>query len=580
MISISFTPDSAHWFTFVGEVSLPYLSGDQSTGFWDIGSFCLITDPDFSDPLVRVVDARFGYLIQGKREWGALHDTDVFHLNAKGTLFVNELFSSGRVATNEDPYNYYTGTYVKDSPTSERLAIAAVPWGIDVEIPMSMTVPKVYASHSWRDSYKWYATHSIRFDGDWAILTTCQAADPYKMYAADNLPVSDDNPVEMLLSPTSTCQVQWFRRNPPNRAPGIYASPVIYGHGSTNSQPGVLFDTINRKSVSVEHLTPNALDSLPSDPCNQLVFERSLITQGSEQDSYRRAIECKHRIEDGALIQYVMQNFNVPIPQQDFGELGQDILKAQMHANSSILLTAIDLAMIADDVQSWMNLANYVRSFADKGADIVLKAILAIKAGSDAYLSTIYGIMPTYSDIKRVTDGIVKIINHDYRTPTRQHSRRASKQEGLLDTPVNTQLTLTCEVSQLPRGAIGDSMVGIYELHKWGLYPTSAMLWDAIPFSFCIDWFIDLGNAAKTFDNNIWTMYFPIQYCIQSQKRTWSPPVERLWPDLGVTGEIAFSYYDRYTSTVLPLPPIQTGEKSGPFTHWAEGTALVVQRML
>lgn len=102
-------------------------------------------------------------------------------------------------------------------------------------------------------------------------------------------------------------------------------------------------------------------------------------------------------------------------------------------------------------------------------------------------------------------------------------------------------------------------------------------IWDLIPFSFVLDWFIDLGDKLESLDNYYqMTQEHQIICSGRSIKcqRTMSTTQAGLRGWLGV---IDISYYERsYTDAVFE--PQFSLSSPQPFNHIVEGTALVVSR--
>jgi hypothetical protein len=204
------------------------------------------------------------------------------------------------------------------------------------------------------------------------------------------------------------------------------------------------------------------------------------------------------------------------------------------------------------------------------------------KLSSNAFLGQRYGILPTIGDFEALIGGITKIFDLG-NTSNSLHSQRSSAQTGApFGTVSSSTSTLTVEVDRFPRNCMGGVMSLISRFKKWGMYPSFELLWDIVPYSFAVDWFTDVNKTLAGIDQQIDLDYYPIQYAISTQKRSWSPSVSDLWPDFPVTGSVQFTYYDRSISQELPIPSIVVG-KQNPVNvkaHWLEATALVAQKII
>lgn len=112
-----------------------------------------------------------------------------------------------------------------------------------------------------------------------------------------------------------------------------------------------------------------------------------------------------------------------------------------------------------------------------------------------------------------------------------------------------------------------------------GAYPFLNTVWDAIPFSFVIDWFTRFDDVLETIDSNTILHSYAILSSISTRKSSATFPISVIFPELeGIAlGDITVIDYHRAVDKVPP--PIWLDLTPQSFTHWVEGAALIVQRM-
>jgi len=93
-------------------------------------------------------------------------------------------------------------------------------------------------------------------------------------------------------------------------------------------------------------------------------------------------------------------------------------------------------------------------------------------------------------------------------------------------------------------------------LESLGLNPSAANLWDLIPFSFVVDWFLPIGSVLSRLDayeNN--ALLRDVKYRIETFKVLWPLTKQELEDLIGnqfsVTTPIKYCWYDRRILTGL-----------------------------
>jgi len=106
-------------------------------------------------------------------------------------------------------------------------------------------------------------------------------------------------------------------------------------------------------------------------------------------------------------------------------------------------------------------------------------------------------------------------------------------------------------------------------------------LWDLVPFSFVVDWFIDLGSLLGRMDQLRDIDSYRIRLTGRSIKARRTLPASYLSGLRGALGAVTCSYYKRtYTRTsILPSLASYSSPSQSGFQHWLEAISLIVQRL-
>jgi hypothetical protein len=101
-----------------------------------------------------------------------------------------------------------------------------------------------------------------------------------------------------------------------------------------------------------------------------------------------------------------------------------------------------------------------------------------------------------------------------------------------------------------------------------------------IPFSFVVDWFVPIGDAASWLEDKHYLSTFKVHKAFYTRKVTWAS--KEIWAINGdiYEGSLSFKIYDRYCSLSLAVPPLRVDTPKGLHRHSVEATALVIANML
>jgi len=202
-----------------------------------------------------------------------------------------------------------------------------------------------------------------------------------------------------------------------------------------------------------------------------------------------------------------------------------------------------------------------------------LRNLRSLKERSGNYLAVQYGVLPTVSDIQEIVGAFKKIEpyidKNGFSTYNAVHS----------DERVSEDLSETLE--QRIKVAIADEDVEFIRLmnniHSSGFAPTLENMWDLVPYSFVLDWFIDIGGFLERIDSNLSLLRLDIRYATLSVKRNITMEVTPS-PSFPVSGTISVVTYRRWTTSRCPLPPLSLSSEITVSDHWLEAGALILQR--
>jgi hypothetical protein len=202
-----------------------------------------------------------------------------------------------------------------------------------------------------------------------------------------------------------------------------------------------------------------------------------------------------------------------------------------------------------------------------------LKNLEKLKTLSGNYLGMQYGILPTISDLKEIAAAFQKhkpyIDKNGFKLYTASHQRNSS------DSIYEFDLVQRIKI------AIEDEDNGFVDLmnrvESSGFAPTLENIWDLIPYSFVLDWFVNVGDFLERVDSKMRLARLNIRFATMSQKftKTW-----RIRPSANIPydGTINLVQYSRWTTDRCPVPPLFFQNTPTVSNHWLEASALLIQR--
>lgn len=203
-----------------------------------------------------------------------------------------------------------------------------------------------------------------------------------------------------------------------------------------------------------------------------------------------------------------------------------------------------------------------------------LKNWLSLKSNADRYLTINYGYLPTSRDIAELSSALKTLREN---VTDGQHycysSKIVSGQADFVIRKLERRLKIAYR-------SYDNALFDLFRrMDSWGTLPTFSRIWDLIPYSFVIDWFIDIGKSLESIDNSVRYHSLPLLYSTESTKDVRTGFGRIVEGTLFVDYVFETKTYQRINSEKVPLPEF-TWDASGPsIRNWIDGAALITQRL-
>jgi len=230
-----------------------------------------------------------------------------------------------------------------------------------------------------------------------------------------------------------------------------------------------------------------------------------------------------------------------------------------------------ELSDLVPDFRALASLPNLPLSEIQEGARIV----------GGEYLRTIFGIIPTVrlmGALPLLYRVMGTLANLEHRGLNLYGSFHHTF-EGEFGVKGKTQLTVRTKVSlnTIP----GPELTVLLNLHQLGIVPTPTVLWKNVPFSFVVDWFLNISGRLHAIESLSLLAACNISHFTHTYSFT--APIEKEWLDeTGTEAEsfngVSVKYFVRELSLVLPSPSITGYDFFLPTKPppWAASLALVI----
>lgn len=110
------------------------------------------------------------------------------------------------------------------------------------------------------------------------------------------------------------------------------------------------------------------------------------------------------------------------------------------------------------------------------------------------------------------------------------------------------------------------------------ILPSPENIWDLIPYSFVVDWFVPIGDMLSRHETSEYITTLPVHRVFLTQKHTSSVNKVEQFGNTTLQYNLHYKYYNRRCVSTLPYPSMHVDRPQGGLQrHWFEGTALLLQ---
>lgn len=285
-----------------------------------------------------------------------------------------------------------------------------------------------------------------------------------------------------------------------------------------------------------------------------------------------RISQTKIKIGWTDYVRYKLPELNRQLFPQELLEikhfLREDALRLEPHYEQDLLFG--DATQVAADnaLKFTGNTATLIKELLglkDTILDLyrLLQGDVNLKNLSSLWLSGRYGLKLTYQDTVDLAKSVLDEVKRDYELYSLSRGRAG-------DNPV-ARCILYFDPNT--RNGFAKAMSGLME---WDLFPSLANVWDIIPYSFVVDWFVDVEGFLSAIDTNTYLSTMNVFSAFYTLKTEWEVPVST-WH--GIQGNFWFTRFKRFSKNE-PIPPVPSFSGSLPSEkNIIDGAALIIQRL-
>lgn len=235
-----------------------------------------------------------------------------------------------------------------------------------------------------------------------------------------------------------------------------------------------------------------------------------------------------------------------------------------------------DLAMRASE-QANANSVNMLEFLKDmrRPTELIpkLRNLRNLKGLSGEYLGLNFGLLPTISDIRSIIGAFSTVSALDRQG---NHTYYASSNHVGSESIYKTDLVQHLKLAVAKEDNGLEALISAFE--SMGVLPNFENVWDLLPYSFLIDWVINVGGLLERFDASQRIERFNVDYVTMSQKLTVTLDLLPMSADNTLTGPIRTVHYHRWVSDQCPVPAMSLQFGLPAPSHWLEAAALLIQR--
>lgn len=215
----------------------------------------------------------------------------------------------------------------------------------------------------------------------------------------------------------------------------------------------------------------------------------------------------------------------------------------------------------------------YVRSIV---TFLITKKVSVPTDVGSSWLSARYGMRLTLNDSKSLVDAAKRALSQDLHafsvTRARSTEHLATTGRNIIDYKREATYKVYYNRKDDP------ALKVIRTAMDWDLWPTLANDWDLIPFSFVVDWFVDVQGLLEDLDNSVYEAYLSILSVLYTEKHIYVHD-----PDFFSSGSwkcvsCEHVYYHRRHSPSLHYAPLRLERGHLANINVIDGVSLVMQR--
>lgn len=245
------------------------------------------------------------------------------------------------------------------------------------------------------------------------------------------------------------------------------------------------------------------------------------------------------------------------IEEKHYGELAQD-------ASQAVNETNVNMISFVRDMRHPTEMIPKIRKLAE---------LRSLKKLSNDYLTVNYGVLPTISDLKEIYSAFHKAKPYVDRNGFKTYGAGFSDSKKV----DNVDFSLEQRIQLAIKDTDSELINLMNKIESIGFLPTAQNLWDLVPYSFVVDWFLGVGDYLESIDTSLRLMRFDIRYVTMSRKLTAKLTLQ---PNISFpySGSVEKVHYQRWVSDQCPVPPLSLTTTFQGFSHWLESSALLIQR--
>lgn len=292
--------------------------------------------------------------------------------------------------------------------------------------------------------------------------------------------------------------------------------------------------------------------------------------------------------------QFVGPNLDFMLPSNEWEQLGYDAINSADY-------TDMNLVALAGDISE---LPNFVKTLVEDGIKVAQDSAKMLRErdrakvadfaneASGFYLENIYGLNLTIPDTQAFFGIFKRAIEEASASESFVKKLRSRTQYNVNVHGFQLPCTMSYQARVRLRGNnISERLAScMNELYKWDAFGWDN-LWDLVPFSFVIDWFVKIGDLLADVDAWSKSRYYDLLSVVKSVKFDAVPlPAANFVACRDINGELvkldgfcSLTWYRRWGEFEFPPFPtadnLQFGDPSKLWGHWKEATALIIQKI-